>query len=68
MNNKSRGELMTIKNVIDKSRHIRFVWIHNHEESKLAEIDELTEKDLSYEFKWFEITTYLSRPCIEFNL
>ena len=59
---------MRIKDLIDKSKHIQFIWIHNHGESKLAEINELTEKDLSYKLEWFEITEYHGKPCIEFNL
>lgn len=59
---------MSIKDIIDKSKHIQLVWIHNHGKSKLTEITELSKKELSYKFEWFEITTYFGKTCIEFNL
>ena len=59
---------MQIKDIMSKIRNVYYVMIHNNGGSKLIYLEELGEDDCELEFDWFEITTYLGKPCIEFNL
>ena len=60
---------MRINVIMSRIRNISHIMIHTKSgASKSMDIDELDVIDGMLEFEWFEVTTFMGKPCIEFTL
>ena len=42
--------------------------IHKNGGSKCMPVDEMEDYEYAYKIKWFEVSDYRGKKCIEFNL
>lgn len=69
---------MKIIDILNKVHNVGYIMISKHNnpnnpdsdiESKIVSVEEgLLLKEYQYEFDWFEMTIYMGKVCIEFNL
>lgn len=59
---------ITIADILNKIRNIRYVMMHKDGGTKYLSLNELTDDDKKLEINWFEVTMFQGQKCIEFNL
>ncbi len=58
-----------IKDILNKSRNIEYVMIHEEKETKCVTMEEIADyEEYDQEFDWFEMSIFLNAFCIEFNM